>query len=144
MMNLHSIARRLLLTVHPEEPCELIQCVGIVNNGGYIKSDYAEPVQITADIQPSGKDLQHEDGMDTAAETAVAFLYSNPDSPVDTLARTPLAKTGDYLKRGETYWRITAVPEDWSADGWAKVIITRDMEGLNDGGSDRGGMGFYF
>lgn len=132
-MNLHAIVRGLITRVHPDEPVELIQCAGVENLKGVIRTTYAEPVPILANIQPTGEPLEHTDGMNVTPQTEDAYLFSNASNPVKGITRLPMARTGDFLRRGDgTLWRVTDVLEDWSADGWAKVRITQQVEGLDD------------
>lgn len=132
-MNLHAIVRGLITRVHPDEEVELIQCAGVENIKGRIKSTYAPPVAIRANIQPNGEPLEQVDGMNVTPQTEDAYLFSDESNPVKGITRLPISRTGDFIRRADgTLWRVTDVLEDWSADGWAKVRITQQVEELND------------
>jgi hypothetical protein len=138
-VNLHGIARGAIRATNPDENVLLYQAVGEENSQGRITARYAAPLGITAQFQPTSDSLAHGDGISTTALTIEAFLHSDAARPVSGLARRPMARTGDFIKRGGAWLLVTNVIEDWSPVGWANVELTEQAE-PPEGVSDLSGV----
>lgn len=133
-MNLHAIVRGPITSIHPDETCELYQASGLVNDRGIIRTQYTGPATVEANWQPQANAIAHNDGMDTTDRTWRVFLYSDEALPVLGITRLPSMRTGDILKRADgTWWAVTSVDGNWSADGWAEVTVTQQTEGIDNG-----------
>jgi hypothetical protein len=128
MMNLHDIVRSAIRAVNPDEDVLLYQAVGEENRQGLITAQYGAPLGITAQFQPTSDALSHSENMSTTTLTIEAFLYSDAAQPVSGIARRPIARTGDFIKRGSVWLLVTNVIEDWSPVGWANVELTEQAE----------------
>ena len=124
-INLHAVVRGAIESVHPDESCLLYQADGQVNDKGVIKAKYRPAQTVRANIQPLDTDaLKHLERVDDAQASEQAFLYSDNSFPVSGVRRFPTLRGGDFLQRADgTWYLITAILEDWSADGWANVGI---------------------
>jgi hypothetical protein len=125
---LHGIVRSAIRAINPDENVLLYQAVGEENDGGLILPLYAQPVSIAAQFQPTSDVLAHSENVSTTALTIEAFLYSDAALPVSGIARRPLARTGDFIKRGAVWLLVTGVIEDWSPVGWANVELAEQAE----------------
>lgn len=124
-VNLHAVVRGAIESIHPDEECTLYQAIGQKNIRGVVMPVYKEPQTIRANIQPLDTDaLTHLDGTDDTSASEQAFLYSDDSFPVAGIRRFPTIRSGDFIKRADgTWYLVTSVIEDWSANGWANVGI---------------------
>ena len=124
-VNLHSVVRSAITAIHPDENCILYHSVGQRNVKGKVVPVYAEPINIKANFQPLDTEaLKHVEALSVTGVDEQVFLYSDEPHPVTGQQRIP-TRTGDFIRRGETYWLVTAVFEDWTWDGWANVGVHR-------------------
>lgn len=130
-MNLHGIVRGMITSVHADEICTLYQSNGTQNVKGVIQNTYTNGELIAANWQPTEETLEHSDGMNYTPQTAKVYLYSESSYPVKGITRQPITRTGDMIQRADgTWWLVTNVNEDWSADGWACATVTQQTGGI--------------
>lgn len=124
-MNMHDIVRGAIETVHKDESATLYQSAGRENVKGKLYPVYFEPIEIKANFQPAGAEtLSRMEAMNITGDTEEAFLYSDTARPVAGIIRRAL-RGGDIIEKADgTFWQVTAVNENWSAEGWADVVIT--------------------
>ena len=126
-VNLHNVVRSAITAIHPDENCILYHSIGQRNVKGKVVSVYAEPISIKANFQPLDTEaLKHVEALSVTGVDEQVFLYSDESMPVTGQQRIP-TRTGDFIQRGETYWLVTAVFEDWTWDGWANVGVHRQV-----------------
>lgn len=124
-MNLHNVVRSAITAIHPDENCILYQSIGQRNVKGKVTPVYAEPINVKANFQPLDTEaLRHVEALSVTGVDEQVFMYSDEQRPVTGQQRIP-TRTGDVIQRGETYWLVTAVFEDWTWDGWANVGVHR-------------------
>ena len=124
-INLHDVVRSAITAIHPDENCILYQSIGQRNIKGKTTPVYAAPKNVQANFQPlDAETLKHVEALSVTGVDEQVFLYSDDPTPVTGQQRIP-TRTGDFIQRGETYWLVTAVFEDWTWDGWANVGVHR-------------------
>lgn len=128
-MNLHHIVRGAITSVHPDETALLYRANGQDNVKGKVKARYEEPETIKGNFQAmDALTLQQLERGSVTGCTVQAYLYSDIANPVSGISRIPITRTGDFIKRSDdTWWLVHNVIEDWSADGWIKVGLTRQV-----------------
>lgn len=138
-INLHNVVRAAITSIHPDEECVLYQSVGQKNIKGVVKPVYNAPLTIKANIQPLDADaLKHLESLNMTPQGEQAFLYSDDALPVAGQKRLPITRNGDIIQRGDTWWLITSVLEDWTWDGWANVTINQQTTPPDFSGSEWG------
>ncbi len=124
-MNLHDMVRTAINLVNPDETCLLIPFDKQQNIRGKITPVYCVPVEIQANWQPVDETLLQSEALNLTGINYSVFLYSDANAPVSGVRRKPFTCGGDLIKRQDgTYYLVTDVVEDWSADGWANVLVT--------------------
>ncbi|WP_418872175.1 hypothetical protein [Sutterella wadsworthensis] len=137
-LNLHSIVRGAISSVHPDISATLYRSVG-----DYGEDDQGDPVQlfaagvpVKAQLQSLGSDVvQRVEDISMAATLRKMYLFA--DTKAWSMFR-PLSKTGDYIK-DETgcLWLVNAVIEDFTRSGWVCLQVqmqtTRKTIWINDG-----------
>lgn len=131
-LNLHALARPFIGAVHPEEEVTLYQSVGQVNELGVIKPKYAAPKILRAQVQSVGDAaLSHADKVGQNDVTRHFYLFATPGNAPAGVVR-PLARGGDMIQRcpehGNTWWLVTATPEEFSRAGWVCVRGTLQVK----------------
>lgn len=133
-MNLHNIVRSAITTVNPDEQITLYKAIGQENVKGSVIPKYADPLIVSSQWQPLDADrLAQLEMVNQTVSAEQVFLYSDKSQPISGISRTPIARTGDFLKRGGSWYLVTAVLEDWSNVGWINVEVTlqtRPPEGV--------------
>lgn len=129
-LNLHDIVRGAIPALHPDETALLVQSAGSQNIRGVVTPQYADAVQIQAQVQSVGNDDLK--AMNDTARTEIqrkAWLYSQtPGGLVPQGINRPLARGGDLLRRADgTWWLVAALMEDFSASGWVSVRIVEQI-----------------
>lgn len=129
-MNLHDLVRGAIPPLHPDESVLLVQSTGSLNVRGVVTPQYADAVQVRAQVQSMGNDDLK--AMNDTARTEVqrrAYLYSaTPAGLVPQGIVRPLARGGDLLRRADgTWWLVAAMMEDFSASGWVCVRIVQQI-----------------
>lgn len=131
MMNLHSLVRGAITTLHPDETVTLRQSTGQQNVRGRITPVYAPAQVVSAQIQSLGQnDLAQVEQTSSTKIDRKAYLYA----PVQTMPPQgivrPLARNGDMIQRSDgTWWLVTAMIEDFTVSGWVCVGITQQVDG---------------
>lgn len=131
MMNLHSLVRGAITTLHPDETVTLRQSIGQQNVRGRITPVYAPAQTVAAQIQSLGQnDLAQVEQTSSTKVDRKAYLYAPaPAMPPQGIVR-PLARNGDMLQRADgIWWLVTAMIEDFTASGWVCVGITQQVDG---------------
>lgn len=135
-MNLHRVVRGAITTVNPDATVLIYYAIGQENTKGKITPLYDAPQTIQAQWQPL--DLEYLRQTERVSDTIVGdqvFLYSDPNKPVSGIKRIPLARTGDFLKKGDQWYLVTGIIEDWSDVGWINIDVTlqaKPPEGISD------------
>lgn len=130
-INLHRIVRGTIESVHGDEECQIYQACGQKNIKGKVHPIYQSPVDACINFQPlDSQALQHLEAVGDTSTNIQAFLYSNKPYPIAGIKRIPIARGGDYIRRENGEWfKITAVFEDWSQDGWINVGLNQQPDG---------------
>lgn len=129
-LNLHDLVRGAIPALHPEETVLLVQSTGSENIRGVVTPQYADAVQVRAQVQSVGNDDLR--AMNDTARTEIqrkAWLYSQtPAGLVPQGINRPMARGGDLLRRADgTWWLVAALMEDFSASGWVSVRIVEQI-----------------
>jgi len=127
-MNLHAMVRNGITAVNPDETNILLQSVEPENEEGILHREYEKPFEVLVQWQPDVDALEHPDNYSATGITGIVYLHTTADYPVAGIARIPLARSGDFLKRDGTWWLVTSVEEDWSHVGWVKCRVTQQTE----------------
>ncbi len=125
-MNLHAIVAPCTRAVTPAIAADLYECTGsVVTATGRREPTYANPVTVTADVQPlSTGDIAHVDGLNLQGIEKAAYLFG------DVRGINRKDGTGAALLAvGDTTYKVTVVFEYWETAGWCKVGLTLQLEG---------------
>lgn len=130
MINLHGVVRKVINSLHPDEPMILYRSAGQVNISGVIKAVYDAPETVGAQIQSLSDDkLYHSGATGQNDTTRNCYLFSSNTSlekPASIVR--PFARTGDILQRNDgTWWLVTALKEDFKNAEWVNVSITQQV-----------------
>jgi hypothetical protein len=130
MLNLHAIANSLISTLHPNEEIILYRSSGQVTDRTGTRPLFDAPLTVQAQIQSlTAQDLRNEAGLPQSEIGYKAYLFSAADSrgkPASILRA--MGRGGDVIRRADgTWWKTTALPEDFSASGWVCVHITAQI-----------------
>lgn len=124
-INLHAVVRGAVRSINPDETVTLHRAAGQINVDGVVRPCYEAGEEVVAQWQPDEKEaLGHTERVNSTFDSEQVFLYSEAASPVAGLQRVPIARMGDMLLRGELWYLVTAVIEDWSRVGWINVTAT--------------------
>jgi hypothetical protein len=131
-LNLHSLVRGAISSVHPEVKATLYRASGQnIGPGGKVMPDYAPGEAITAQVQSEGPSvLAQVDRVGQEEVSRKLYLFSEPDleHKVGGIVR-PLSRGGDMIQfEDETWWLVEAVIEDFSRSGWASVRATLQVK----------------
>lgn len=126
-MNLHAIVRGAITRVHDDQPFSILRSLPTTVVNGVRVSQYEKLDSFTGNFQSEG-DAALSYSNNAAQNTIVRrlYLYATDDRATRpwTIYR-PLARSGDYVvnAKGE-YWKVEAVVEDFSDDGWELLRVT--------------------
>lgn len=126
-MNLHAIVRSAINRVHADQPFSIMRSQPTTVVNGVRVSQYEKIDGFTGNFQSEG-DAALSYSNNAAQNTIVRrlYLYATDDRATRpwTIYR-PLARSGDYVinAKGE-YWKVEAVVEDFSDDGWELLRVT--------------------
>lgn len=126
-MNLHAIVRDAITRVHDDQPFSILRSLPTAVVNGVRVSQYEKIDGFTGNFQSEG-DAALSYSNNAAQNTIVRrlYLYATDDRATRpwTIYR-PLARSGDYVvnAKGE-YWKVEAVVEDFSDDGWELLRVT--------------------
>lgn len=133
-MNLRGIANRATTRINRNLPAEALICTGYgTAASGKRTATYAEPVEITAQVQALTKDeIRHLDAQNIAGTETAAYVNRQLSS-IDR----DTGSGGDVVLFGHqptvpvelrgSAWVVTAVLEAWTTAGWSRVGLTRQM-----------------
>lgn len=127
-INLHSVVRATINTVHDDEAVQIYHSAGQINIKGEVSPAYFAPAPFIAQIQSEGGDtLTHNDNYEQAAQRRKFYLRADVTRPAALIRQ--MARGGDLIKRADgSWWLITSTVEDFSAVGWVCVIAVRQVE----------------
>lgn len=123
-INLHSVVRSAITSLHPDEEVIIRHSVGQNNISGDVVPVYSAPVAAKGQFQSmSAEELYHAN---MAGENVIArkvYLYAEAQ-PYPAAMKRPLGRSGDYIYKTseKTWWLITGLAEDFTASGWVCVI----------------------
>lgn len=126
-LNLHDIVRRAITYNNPDLPFILYRSEGMTVHEGVQVPLYREITGLMGQFQSEGDaalNFAEMGGQNT--QTRKLYLYSTDDRKTRpwTIDRG-LARSGDYLKDHQgQIWQVSAVTEDFSANGWEQLRIT--------------------
>lgn len=126
-MNLHAIVRGAITRVHDDQAFSILRSLPTTVVNGVRVSQYEKIDGFTGNFQSEG-DAALNYSNNAAQNTIVRrlYLYATDDRATRpwTIYR-PLARSGDYVinAKGE-YWKVEAVVEDFSDDGWEQLRVT--------------------
>lgn len=132
-MNLHKIVRGAISSVTADETVTVWRSKSRTEHefetdeeGNQILSYEAIRDQ-RAQIQPESDSALYFSG-NVAQNSVTRRCYLFADKPMDKRTFTnyrPLARSGDYIERRDgTAWLVTAVMDDYGAEGWVSVRMT--------------------
>jgi hypothetical protein len=131
MINLHAIVNPIIAILHPNESIILYIAAGQVNEHGMVRPLFAAPLKAEAQIQSlTSQDLQNDAGMPKNEIGYKAYIFSAPDDK-DKPASIIRAheRGGDIVRRADgTWWKATAMPEDFSKSGWVCLTLTEQIK----------------
>ena len=145
-MNLHDIVRGAINSVHPDQTFSLYRSVGSQVINGVRIAAFQKLDGFTGNFQSEGDAaLSFSNNAAQNTITRKLYLYATSDRATRPwTAYRPLARSGDYIlnSQGE-FWKVDAVVEDFSDDGWEQLRVTLqqtdpELTVLNDdtGGAD--------
>lgn len=121
-LNLHSIVRRSVGLLHPEQAARLYRSTGrfVDDERGDAVQEFEDVGEIKMQMQSLGSDMvQRVDDISMASTLRKIYVFA--DSGAWSLYR-PLGKTGDYLKSEDgRLWLVNAVLEDFTRSGWVSL-----------------------
>lgn len=126
-MNLHQIVRGAITRVHDDQTFSILRSLPSAVVNGVRVSEYEKLDGFTGNFQSEG-DAALNYSNNAAQNTIIRrlYLYATDDRATRpwTIYR-PLARSGDYVinAKGE-YWKVEAVVEDFSDDGWEQLRVT--------------------
>jgi hypothetical protein len=126
-MNLHAIVRGAITRVHDDQSFSILRSLPTTVANGVRVSQYEKIDGFSGNFQSEG-DAALSYSNNAAQNTIVRrlYLYATDDRATRpwTIYR-PLARSGDYVvnAKGE-YWKVDAVVEDFSDDGWELLRVT--------------------
>ena len=126
-MNLHAIVRGAITRVHDDQSFSILRSLPTTVANGVRVSQYEKIDGFSGNFQSEG-DAALSYSNNAAQNTIVRrlYLYATDDRATRpwTIYR-PLARSGDYVvnAKGE-YWKVDAVGEDFSDDGWELLRVT--------------------
>ena len=127
MLKLHAIVNPIIAGLHPNETVQYYRSSGQMTTRDGTKPLFDAPVSVEAQIQSlTAEDLQNDSGLPKNEIGYKAYLFSATDNQGKpaSLIRA-LARGGDVFQREDgTWWKVTALPEDFSKSGWVCVNIT--------------------
>ena len=126
-MNLHAIVRDAITRVHDDQPFSILRSLPTTVVNGVRVSQYEKIDGFTGNFQSEG-DAALSYSNNAAQNTIVRrlYLYATDDRATRpwTIYR-PLARSGDYIVNAKSeYWKVEAVVEDFSDDGWELLRVT--------------------
>lgn len=125
-INVRALANQLTSGVNPNTSVVLraYQAYTVAPSGKTTPS-YAAPVTIVGQVQALAKrEIQHLDAMNIS--NCERSIYINGQlQAYDRLAQTG----GDMLFFENSWWLVSAILEGWTAVGWCKAALTRQMTG---------------
>ena len=125
-MNLHDIVRGAINRVHDDQPFSILRSLPTTVTNGVRVATYQQIDGFYGNFQSEG-DAALNYSNNAAQNTIIRrlYLYASPDRQTRpwTIYR-PLARSGDYVlnDKGE-YWKVDAVVEDFSDDGWEQLRV---------------------
>lgn len=128
-MNLHGIVRGAVITVAKDQPCELYTMTGkqVRDDRGGMTPVFSKPKPVKGQWQSLSADaLKHIEKIEAATTTRRVYLFADDDRKTRPWAMwRPLGRSGDFIKDDyDQFWRIDAVIEDFSHEGWISVQAT--------------------
>lgn len=131
-MNLHNIVRGAINVVNRDRICSLF-----VSTGKQRKDSRGLPVQTyyefpgcRCQFQSMSSDaIQFKDNIELTTITRKVYLYATDDLKTRPWSGyRPLSRVGDYLQdESLQFWRVVAVLEDFSVQGWVSLQVTMEM-----------------
>ena len=126
-MNLHAIVRGAITRVHDDQSFSILRSLPTTVVNGVRVSQYEKIDGFTGNFQSEG-DAALSYSNNAAQNTIVRrlYLYATDDRATRpwTIYR-PLARSGDYIVNAKSeYWKVEAVVEDFSDDGWELLRVT--------------------
>lgn len=126
-MNLHAIVRGAITRVHDDQSFSILRSLPTTVVNGVRVSQYEKIDGFTGNFQSEG-DAALSYSNNAAQNTIVRrlYLYATDDRANRpwTIYR-PLARSGDYIVNAKSeYWKVEAVVEDFSDDGWELLRVT--------------------
>lgn len=126
-MNLHAIVRGAITRVHDDQPFSILRSLPTTVVNGVRVSQYEKIDGFAGNFQSEG-DAALSYSNNAAQNTIVRrlYLYATDDRATRpwTIYR-PLARSGDYIVNAKSeYWKVEAVVEDFSDDGWELLRVT--------------------
>lgn len=125
MIDVFGIASNALGIANPMQDAILRQCTGsITEDDGAVTTTY-EDVPVSIEVQATtGGDLQMLANIDQQADLRTVYMRGVAHS----LSRA-LQTGGDLLIFEGSEWLITQILEQWGAEDWCKLAVTRQIPG---------------
>lgn len=125
MIDVFCVASSVLGEVNPMQSAVLR-----VSDGTAVADDYSAtslyrdiPVQIEVQAL-AGSDLQLLENIEQQSDMRAVYMQGAAHA-----LNRPLDTGGDLLLFDSGIWRVTQVLEQWGADDWCKVAVTRQIKG---------------
>lgn len=126
-MNLHEIVRGAIIRIHDDQDFTLLRSLPSEVKNGVRLAQYLKVEGLAGNFQSEG-DAALNYSNNAAQNTIVRklYLYATDDRATRPwTAYRPLARSGDYVvNRKDEYWKVDAVVEDFSDDGWELLRVT--------------------
>ena len=125
MINVFGIASNALGIANPMQDAILRRCTGsITEDDGAVTTTY-EDVPVHIEVQATtGGDLQMLANIDQQADLRTVYMRGAAHG----LSRA-LQTGGDLLIFEGSEWLITQILEQWGAEDWCKLAVTRQIPG---------------
>ncbi|MPV99269.1 hypothetical protein [Bombella apis] len=122
-MNLFSLTSSVTTTINPLQPAILRRMTGSQIAADYSTTPLHEDIPVLIDIQPALATLLQLIGdIAQQGESRTVFLQGS----AHTLSR-PLQSGGDSLLFEGSEWLVTKILEQWGANEWCRLIVTRQI-----------------
>ncbi len=120
-MNLFSLASTMTSVISPLQPAILRRMTGTELAADYSTTPLYEDIPVMIDIQPAPAALlQFTGDITQQGESRTVFMQGS----AHTLNR-PLQTGGDALLFEGSEWLVTKILEQWGANEWCRLIVTR-------------------
>lgn len=125
ILDVFGIASGVLGEVNPMQDATLRRCTGsITEDDGAVTTTY-ETIPVQIEVQATaGGDLQLLQNIDQQGDARIVYMRGATHA-----LNRPLQTGGDLLLFEGGEWLVTQVLEQWGAEDWCRLAVTRQIPG---------------